>query len=237
MAANVFAHSDNLKDMAKYMLKLLKKNGTIVIEVQYLLNTLQDLTFDNIYHEHYNYWSLTSLVNFFNQFKVKIFKAEKINTHGGSLRIYVSPSKTKIDRSVNKILKEEENFGIKKYVTYLNFSKKIYKIRDNVRKNINKIISKKQNIIGYGSPAKATTALNFFGISKQIDYVIEDNILKHGKFIPGVNIEIKSKSKINGKIDNLLVLAWNFFDDIKKNNRNLAKNTLSIKDLEKSYND
>ena len=76
------------------------------------------------------------MVNFFNQFKAKIFKAEKIKTHGGSLRIYVSSSKTKIDYSVNKILNEEEKFGIKKYDTYLNFSKKIYKIRDNVRKNI-----------------------------------------------------------------------------------------------------
>ena len=65
-ASNVFAHSDNLKEMAECMIKLLSKNGTIIIEVQYLLNTLRDLTFDNIYHEHYNYWSLTSLVNFFN---------------------------------------------------------------------------------------------------------------------------------------------------------------------------
>jgi len=232
MASNVFAHSDKLKEMTKCMLKLIKKDGVIVIEIQYLVNTLKDLTFDNIYHEHYNYWSLTSLVNFFNQFKTKIFKAEKINTHGGSLRIYVSPGKKKIDESVKKILNEEEKFGIKKYDTYLNFSKKVYEIRNNVRKNINKIINKNQNIVGYGSPAKATTALNFFGISKEIDFVIEDNVLKQGKFIPGANIEIKSKNKINGKIDNLLVLAWNFFDDIKKNNNHLAKNILNIKDLE-----
>ena len=232
IASNVFAHSDKLKEMTKCMLKLIKKDGVIVIEIQYLVNTLKDLTFDNIYHEHYNYWSLTSLLNFFNQFKTKIFKAEKINTHGGSLRIYVSPGKKKIDESVKKILNEEEKFGIKKYDTYLNFSKKVYEIRNNVRKNISEIINKKQNIVGYGSPAKATTALNFFGISKEIDFVIEDNVLKQGKFIPGVNIEIKSKNKINGKIDNLLVLAWNFFDDIKKNNSHLAKNILNIKDLE-----
>jgi hypothetical protein len=79
----------NLKEMAECMLSLLSKKGTIIIEVQYLMNTLKDLTFDNIYHEHYNYWSLTSLVNFFNQFNVKIFKSEKINTHGGSIRIYI----------------------------------------------------------------------------------------------------------------------------------------------------
>ena len=86
LASNVFAHSDNLKEMATCMIELLSKKGTIIIEVQYLLNTLKDLTFDNIYHEHYNYWSLTSLNNFFKQLKVKIYKAEKINTHGGSIR-------------------------------------------------------------------------------------------------------------------------------------------------------
>ena len=79
--------------MAECMIQLLSKKGTIIIEVQYLMNTLKDLTFDNIYHEHYNYWSLTSLINFFKQFKVKIFKAEKINTHGGSIRIYIKKDK------------------------------------------------------------------------------------------------------------------------------------------------
>ena len=77
LASNVFAHSDKLKEMAECMLKLLSKKGTIVIEVQYLLNTLKDLTFDNIYHEHYNYWSLTSLIYFFNQFDARIFQIRK----------------------------------------------------------------------------------------------------------------------------------------------------------------
>ena len=97
LASNVFAHSDNLKEMAECMKRLLKKNGTLIIEVQYLLNTLKDLTFDNIYHEHYNYWSLTSLVNFFKQFDLEIYNAEKIQTHGGSLRIYIKNKKTMIN--------------------------------------------------------------------------------------------------------------------------------------------
>ena len=89
LASNVFAHTDDPKSMAEHMIKLIKKNGTIIIEVQYLLDTLKNVTFDNIYHEHYNYWSLTSLVNFFNSLSAKIYRAEKINTHGGSIRIYV----------------------------------------------------------------------------------------------------------------------------------------------------
>jgi dTDP-4-dehydrorhamnose 3,5-epimerase-like enzyme len=233
LASNVFAHSDKLKEMAKCMFSLLGKKGTIIIEVQYLMNTLNDLTFDNIYHEHYNYWSLTSLLNFFKQFQAKIYRAEKIDTHGGSLRIYVKKDKkVKIESSVKKMLEDEEKFGIKKYKTYQEFGKKVYKIRENVIKNIKKLKASNKTIIGYGAPAKATTALNFFGISKEIDFIVEDNKLKHNKFIPGVKIPIKNKSKIVNKNNTLLVLAWNFFKDIKKNNVELSNNFVNIKELE-----
>ena len=233
LASNVFAHSDKLEEMATCMLKLLKNNGTIIIEVQYLLNTLKDLTFDNIYHEHYNYWSLTSLVNFFKQFNAKIIRAEKINTHGGSLRVYIKKDKTsKIDKSVKSLLNEEEKFGLKKYSTYKDFAEKIYTIQKNVKKNIQKLKSNGKKLIGYGSPAKATTALNFFGVSSEIDFIVEDNKLKHGKFVPGVNIPIVSKDKIVDKNNTILVLAWNFYEDIKKNNTKLSDSFVSIKDLE-----
>ncbi len=234
LASNVFAHSDKLKEMAECMFKLLSEKGTIIIEIQYLLNTLKDLTFDNIYHEHYNYWSLTSLVNFFNQFNAKIFRSEKIDTHGGSLRIYVSKNKKiKIENNVKNLIKDEEKFGIKNFKTYQDFGNKVYKIRDNVIKNIKKLKKENKKIIGYGSPAKATTALNFFGISNEIDFVVEDNKLKHGKFIPGVKIPIKDKSKVNEKNSAILVLAWNFFKEIKESNKELSNNFINIKDLEK----
>jgi len=234
LASNVFAHSDKLKEMAECMLKLLSKNGSIIIEVQYLLNTLQDLTFDNIYHEHYNYWSLTSLINFFNQFNSTIYKAERIDTHGGSLRVYIKKGKKiKIENNVKVLLSEEEVFGIKDYKTYQNFGEKINKLKENVLKNINRLKKNNKKIIGFGAPAKATTALNFFGISNQIDYVIEDNKLKHNKFIPGVLIPIKAKKTLKEKNALILVLAWNFYNEIKKNNSNLSKKFINIKELEK----
>ena len=233
LASNVFAHSDKLKEMAECMFKLLNKKGTIVIEVQYLLNTLQDLTFDNIYHEHYNYWSLTSLVNFFDQFNSTIYKAEKINTHGGSIRVYIKKGKKiKIEKNVKKLLDAEDSFGIKKYKTYQDFGEKINKLKENVLKNINELKIKNKKILGFGAPAKATTALNFFGITDQIEYVIEDNKLKHNKFIPGVLIPIKDKKILKEKDPLILVLAWNFFDEIKKNNLNLSSKFVNIKDLE-----
>ena len=233
LASNVFAHSDKLGEMAECMIKLLNKNGTIVIEVQYLLNTLQDLTFDNIYHEHYNYWSLTSLINFFNQFNSTIFKVEKINTHGGSIRVYIKKGKkVKIEKNVKGLLAEEESFGIKKYKTYQDFGEKIKKLRENVIKNINTLKKNNKKIIGFGAPAKATTALNFFGISNEIDFVIEDNKLKHNKFIPGVLIPIKDKNYLKDKNNLIIVLAWNFYNEIKKNNQDLSNNFINIKDLE-----
>jgi len=233
LASNVFAHSNELKEMGECMLNLLKNTGTIIIEVQYLMNTLRDVTFDNIYHEHYNYWSLTSLVRFFNKLGGKIYKAEKINTHGGSLRVYIKKNaKIKIEKSVKNILNEEKSYGINNYKIYQDFAKKVYKIRDNVRKNIQNLKKTNKKIIGYGSPAKATTALNFFGISNEIDFIIEDNKLKQGKFLPGMNIPILSKKDLKNKPDCLLVLAWNFFEEIKKNNNNLGKELISIKDLE-----
>ena len=203
--------------MAECMISLLSKKGTIIIEVQYLLNTLKDLTFDNIYHEHYNYWSLTSLNNFFERLNVVIFKVEKINTHGGSIRIYIKKQKnTKIEKSVKDLLIEEEKFGIKKYQTYQKFGEKINKIRENVIKNLKILKKSKRKIIGYGAPAKATTALNYFNISNEIEFIVEDNKLKHGKFIPGVNIPIFSKNKIKNKDSTILVLAWIFLKKLNK---------------------
>ena len=233
LASNVFAHSDKLKEMAECMFSLLSKKGTIIIEVQYLMDTLKDFTFDNIYHEHYNYWSLTSLTNFFDKLDAKIFKSERINTHGGSIRIYIKKDKkVKIDASVKKMLREEDKFGIKKYETYKKFGEKVYEIRKNVLSNLKKLKSQNKKIIGFGAPAKATTALNFFGIKDDIDFIVEDNKLKHKKLIPGVKIPIKSKSAIKNKNNILLVLAWNFYDSIKKNNLNLSDKFVNIKNLE-----
>ena len=235
LASNVFAHVDDIKSMSDCFFSLLKKDGVIIIEVQYLLNTLLDCTFDNIYHEHVNYWSVLSLNNFFNKQDAKLFKVEKVNTHGGSIRIFVTKDKNKkTDKSVEHFINKEKELGLDKFKIYEEFSKKVSQIKNNVNRNITNLKSNKQTIVGYGSPAKATTALNFYNISKEIEFIIEDNSLKQEKFLPGVKIPIKSKKFLKQKSDYLLVLAWNFFEDIKKNNKDLARNIISIKDLEKN---
>ena len=132
------------------------------------------------------------------------------------------------------MLKEEEDFGIKNFKTYQKFGEKVHEIRHNVLANIKKLKNNNKTIIGYGAPAKATTALNFFGISEEINFIVEDNKLKHNKFIPGVKIPIKNKNQIKNKDNTLLVLAWNFYKDIKKNNLDLSDNFINIKELESS---
>ena len=130
------------------------------------------------------------------------------------------------------MLKEEENFGIKKYKTYQDFGKKVYKIRENVIQNIKILKKNNKKIIGYGAPAKATTALNYFGVKNDlIDSIIDDNTLKINRYIPGTGIKIISSKSITKKQKCILVLAWNMFDEIKVKNQKLSSNFISIKDL------
>ena len=129
---------------------------------------------------------------------------------------------------------QETNSELKNLKLTKNLEKRFTKL-ETYSKNFNKLKKDRKKIIGYGAPAKATTALNFYGISDQIDFIVEDNSLKHNKFIPEVKIPIKSKKIIKNNNNTMVVLAWNFFNDIKKNNTNLSKNFINIKDLEKKY--
>lgn len=235
-ASNVFAHSDELVNITKQAFRLLNEKGQFIIEVQYLLDTFSDLTFDNIYHEHVNYWSVTSLNNFFNNLGLYIDNVEHINTHGGSIRVYVSRFNTNSE-TLEYYLEMEKAYGIKKYDKYKEFANNVHNIKENVVNNFKKLKSRYKKISAYGSPAKATTSLNFFGIdSSYIDYTIEDNELKNGKIIPGVNIPIRNKEYCLNNLPNVIVvLAWNFIDDIKRNNQNLIDMGVifvSIKDLQ-----
>jgi SAM-dependent methyltransferase len=234
-ASNVFAHADGLDEIANAAFTILKPNGRFIIEVQYLLDTIKDLTFDNIYHEHVNYWSVISLRNFFNRLGYVVSKVEHINTHGGSVRVQIGHPGTEIDSSINEFISNELEFGLTEYNTYLEFAKKVEQAKANVNANIKKYKDQGLTLVGYGSPAKATTSLNYYGV-KDIDYIIEDNTLKHNKILPGVKIPIYSKDKLNKKLpDIIIVMAWNFVEEIKKNNQDLIDKGvkfISIKELQ-----
>jgi hypothetical protein len=181
----------------------------------------------------------------------QVTRVERIETHGGSIRVYVGRTDlpgacqgfplgmTRMDRdTVTEFLREEGEVGLLEHRSYLAFGKSIEKIKTNARNNMDalKLIYKK--IAAYGSPAKATTSLNYFGINNNdIEYTIEDNDLKHDKLIPGANIPIKSKEYCNENLpDLIIVLAWNFFDVIVENNQELVDKGvkfINIKELQK----
>jgi hypothetical protein len=200
------------------------------------MDTINDLTFDNIYHEHVNYWSVTSINNFFKNLGYYVYDVEHVNTHGGSIRVYVKRNPDNINKNVELFLENEKLFGLTNYDVYLEFEKRIINVKRNVINNFKELKKKYNKISAYGSPAKATTSLNYFGIDNTyIDYTIEDNELKHDKIIPGVNIPIKSKEYCNNNLpDVIIVLAWNFFNEIVNNNQELVNKGvkfINIKDL------
>jgi nucleoside-diphosphate-sugar epimerase/SAM-dependent methyltransferase len=233
LASNVYAHTDNLNEMTETIFKLLKKNGTLIIEVQYIINTIKDLSFDNIYHEHVNYWNITTLKKYLSKFSFEIYKVEKIDTHGGSIRVFVSKKKThKIDKSVKRFEEYEKNFGIHKFKKFENFQTKIYELKSNFIKNLKKLTSEKK-IAGYGAPAKASTMLNFFGVKNQIKFIIDDNKFKNKKIIPGTEIQIFNKENIPFLPDQIIIFAWNYYKEIKKNNKNICKNFINIQKMQR----
>lgn len=221
-AFNVFAHSDELYEIALNISKILKKDGIFIFEVQYFLDTLNDLTFDNIYHEHTNYWTFTSLIRFFRDLPLKIYKVEHVDTHGGSLRVYCSNNKKrKTTNSVKEYLNKEIKNGVLQNSTYENFANKVKETKIDSINKITRLKNTGQNIFGYGSPAKATTVLNYFGLNDSfIKYTIDDNYLKHNKFIPGTKIKIIDRKSLDPeKVDKVIVMAWNYFQIIKDKNK------------------
>ena len=174
-ASNVFAHTDNIKQLTRDVFDLLKEDGTFIIECQYLLRTIKDLTFDNIYHEHVSYFSVTSLKRFFENLGFVIYYVKHIDTHGGSIRCYIGRnynSNENGNSTIKQFLQKEKEFGLDKFETYENFAKKIEQKKEKILKNIKKIKDSGKTIVGYGSPAKATTVLNYYGIDNSyIDFI------------------------------------------------------------------
>ncbi len=228
LASNVFAHNKNISQLADHMIKVINEDGIIVIEVQYLISMLKYNLFDNIYHEHIHFWSVHSLNNLFTNKGCSIIDVELVDTHGGSIRVYVKKKKNIKSRNLIRLLDKEKRFGIFKVITYKTF-------KNNLNKKKKKFIdflsvNKNKNLIGYGAAAKATTVLNYLNISDQIKYIIDDNKIKQGKYIPGTKIKVINRSNYKNEIDYLIVFAWNYFNEIKKKIK-YAKKIISIRNF------
>ena len=219
IANNVYAHIPDVIDFTKGLKNLLKPCGTIVIEFQYVISLIKRYQFDTIYHEHYSYYSLTSVNNILKSQNLKIYNVDKINTHGGSLRIYVCHDNylKEVNKKVKQILKDERNVvNNPKFYKNLNF--KVNKIKKDLLEFLIKLKNENQKVCAYGAAAKGNTLLNFCKINSELIYCIFDNSKsKQGMFMPGSHIPVLSSKSIKKiKPDYILILPWNIREEIKK---------------------
>jgi hypothetical protein len=222
IAFNVLPHVPDLNDFVLGMKKIIHENGIIVIQFSaYLLDVIEKCEFDMVYHEHFSYFSLFTLKKIFEFHDLEIFDVKEIPVHGGSVRLFLKPTKNtviKINDSVKDLLKKEENFGLRKISTYLQFQKNVEKAKKSIQEFFIKAKEEQKKIVCYGAAAKGNTVLNFCEIGHElIDYVVDISPHKQGKFLPGTGIPIFSPEKIKDtKPDYIIILAWNLKDEIMK---------------------
>jgi 2-polyprenyl-3-methyl-5-hydroxy-6-metoxy-1,4-benzoquinol methylase len=225
---NVLAHVPNLNDFVEGLKILLNQNGVITLEVPHILQLIDKNQFDTIYHEHFSYFSLITLKKLFTKHKLKIFDVEQLNTHGGSLRIFIKHENNdfqKERKSVKKILEIEKIFGLTKISTYTNFSQEVNLIRKELLNFLHKSKEDNKIVVGYGAPAKGNTLLNFCEINFElIDYTVDMNPHKQGMYLPGSHILIKDPNEIfKTKPDYVLILPWNLKKEIMTQMKDIRK--------------
>ena len=226
-ANNVFAHAEDLYSIAVGIADLLAPDGLFTFEVSYLVDVFQDVLFDTIYHEHMAYHAVGPMRRFFDRAGLELFAAERVSSHGGSLRGYVQKKNgpRPADGSVDSLVQLENELGLDDTATLREFGSRIDGLRGRFKHVLQELLDAGNTIAGYGAPAKATTLLHHFGIEPgTLDYIIDDSPLKQGLYSPGQHIPvISSKILAEDPPDILVILAWNFAEVIMKNNAGFAE--------------
>lgn len=211
-AANVFAHVRDLDSFMKGVHLLLPEDGIFIEESHYLGDLISKGEYDSIYAEHLRYYSLRPLIHLFDKFGMDVFDAEKIETHGGSLRVYACKKGTlPISDNIQKILGEEEVLGLYDRQTYEDFSERVLENRQKLRSMLFGVREEGKRIVGIGAPAKGNTLLNFCGIGREIlDFLVEKPNLKIGMYTPGTHIRIAEETEMFlNPPEYALLLSWN----------------------------
>ena len=223
IAFNVLPHVPELNDFVKGLKRLLSRNGILIIQFSaYLPSVIKNKEFDQIYHEHFSYFSLFTINKILLKYELEIFDVHEYNVHGGSLRLFIKHKTNKqisIRDTVVLKISEELHFGINKLSTYVQFQKEIEQKKLEIWKLFASVGLNNKQIIAYGAPAKGNTMLNYVGFNKRIiNYTVDTNPHKQGHFLPGTHIPIYNPLKIKKtKPDFILVLPWNLKDEIVKN--------------------
>lgn len=215
---NVLAQVPDLNDFTAGMALLLAPNGVITLEFPHLERLIDENQFDTIYHEHFSYFSLVAIDRLAGKHGLRVFDVEHLPTHGGSLRAYIcrADATHTISPSVDALLAHERHIGFEDINSYARFATRVHRTKRQLLSFLIRCKEQGAKICGYGAPGKGNTLLNYCGIGTDfLDFTVDRNPYKHGRYTPGMHIPIYPVSAIDeAKPDYLLILPWNLKNEI-----------------------
>ncbi|MEQ1932913.1 MAG: class I SAM-dependent methyltransferase, partial [Fimbriimonadaceae bacterium] len=225
-ANNVFAHSDVLGDMADGIRELLADDGVFVFEVVYLLDLVEQLTFDTIYHEHLSHHSIKPFQIFFQKHGMELFHVERNRSKGGSIRGFVQLANgpRPVSSSVGELLAVEAGAGLDKPKIFRDLFARLEGLKNDLRKLLGELKAQGKRIAGYGASASVTTLVHHFEIAEFLDFIVDDDPRRQGLYSPGYHIPVMEKSALAAqKPDYVLVLAWQYAKPIMSKNQSYVE--------------
>jgi len=218
---NVLAEVPDVRSFVAGMKTLLKPQGVITLEFPHLMRLMEGNQFDTIYHEHFSYFSFLTTMRIMSEFALTVFDVEELTTHGGSLRVYARHAQDTshpVTERARDLAEREEQAGFTRLQTYFSFDEKV---KETKRRILSFMIDAKaagKSIAGYGAPGKGNTLLNYCAIRGDfLDYTVDRNPYKHGKFLPGTHVPIFPPEKIREtRPDYVLILPWNLKNEIRE---------------------
>lgn len=249
VANNVLAHVPDINDFVQGFKILLNPSGIATFEFPHILKLIENKAFDTIYHEHFSYFSFITVEKIFTLHGLTIFDAEELETHGGSLRIFVCHSENKQLLPTQKIHELQNKYKAANLDTvdgYKNFQHQVVAIKRSLLTTLIAFKNQGKTIVGYGAPAKGNTLLNYCGIRTDfLDYTVDKNPHKQGFYLPGTHIPIKPVEELlTTKPDCILILPWNLKDEIIGQLKNICSwnplyltpfSTEKLYDIQRTY--
>lgn len=215
---NVLAHVDELRDFLAGFRALLSDDGLAIIEVPYLGELLDRLEYDTVYHEHLCYFSVTALVRLCDEVGLRIVRIDRVPVHGGSLRVYAAPTSVPGAHAADAgdLLRAERERGLSEMATYRQLASDVEATRTALRSLLHRLRDEGRTVAAYGAPAKGNTLLNYCGIGPDlVAYTVDRNELKVGRYTPGMHLPVRPvETLLEEPPDYILILAWNFADEI-----------------------
>jgi SAM-dependent methyltransferase len=222
-ANNVLAHVADLNGVVRGFRRFVADNGVVIVEVPYVRDMIDHVEFDTVYHEHLCYFSLTALTTLFERHGLAIYDVERLQIHGGSLRIFagVHDAAPQPSVRVKELLDQEALVGVNRLAFYRGFAGRVEQLKKELVALIGALRESGQRIAAYGASAKGTTLLNYFGIgAADLEFVADRSTVKQGRYTPGTNLPIRPPEVLlEERPDYVLLLTWNFAEEILQQQR------------------